>query len=137
MTSRFARAWSKFACVEICRETSACWRSNSIERLQKLRLGAVERGLRLIHLQLVGHRLDDEERRAFFDRRAILVFDVLDEALHARDEIDGVDRRHISRGFKIGLHGLLQRIGDADLGRRRRHEGIFLLARREKRQKPE
>ncbi len=93
--------------------------------LQKLRFGAVKRGLRLIHLQLVGQRLDHEERRALFDRRAVFVFDALHEALNARDEIDGVDRRHISRGFKIGLYGLLQRIGDTDLGRRRRHEGII------------
>ena len=79
--------WSKLAWVEICRENERLLTIELICEFSNCALAPSERRLRLIHLQLVGFRLDDEELRALLDRRAVLVIDFLKEALHPGDKI--------------------------------------------------
>jgi hypothetical protein len=49
-------------------------------------------GLRLLELQLIGLGLDREQGRSFFHEGAVLILDRLQEALDARDQVDGLDR---------------------------------------------
>ncbi len=67
------------------------------------------RGLRLFELQLVGFGLDREQRGAFLDEGAVLIIDRLQNALHARDEIDILDRRGIAGRLQIARDGPLHR----------------------------
>ena len=82
-------------------------------------------GLRLIELQLVGFGLDREQRGAFLHEGAVLVVDRLQEALHARDQIDILDRRGIAGRLQIARDAALHRHGDLNFRRRRRHKSIL------------
>jgi len=84
------------------------------------------RGLRLFKLELVGIRLDREKRLALLDARAVLVVDRLQEALHARDEVDRFHRRGIAGGVDEPRDILLHGYGDVHLGRWRWHICILL-----------
>ena len=97
-------------------------------RLRQGRLRADDGRLRRVDLELVGLRLDREQRRALLDEVAVLVADRLHEALHARDEIDRVDRRGVAGRFEIARDLLLDRRGDRDLRRRRRGVLVVLAA---------
>ena len=57
-------------------------------------------GLRLLELQLVRCRLDGEEGLACLHLFPVLVIDRLQEALHARDQVGGVDRGDVTRGLR-------------------------------------
>ena len=83
------------------------------------------RGLRLFELQLVGVRLDREQGRAFLHEGAVLVVDRLQKALHARDQIDILDRRGVAGRFQIAREGPLHRHRDVDFRRRRRNKSIL------------
>ena len=65
--------------------------------------------LRLFELELVGVGLDREQRGAFLDESAVLVIDRLQKALHARDQIDGLDRRGVAGGIEKTRDGALHR----------------------------
>jgi len=84
--------------------------------------------LRLLEFQLVGFRLDREQRRALLDQGAVLVVDRLQHALHPRDEIDVLDRRGIAGGLEKTRDGPLHRQGDINLRRRRRNKTILFAA---------
>ena len=66
-------------------------------------------------------------------RLTVGVTDCLHETLHAGDEIDGVDRRRVAGGLEIAGDILLDRRGDADLGRRRRGVTVIPAAGGEER----
>ena len=91
----------------------------------------LQRGFRLRELRLVGVLLDHEQQIALFDRGAIHIFDLLEEALHARFELDLGNRSHIAGELGIERHFLLERLGHHDLWWGRRNIGILLPARRE------
>src|SRR5712692_9050893 len=96
-------------------------------------LGAGLGGLRLLELQFVGFRLDGEERRTLLHLVAVFVVDLLQEPLHPRDQIGGIDRGGIAGRFQITRDRLPHRNRDGDLRRRRRHIAIVLPAAREHR----
>jgi hypothetical protein len=96
-------------------------------------LGASLGGLRLLELELVRLGLDDEQRRPLLRVVAVFVIDLLQEALHARDQIGGVYRRRVTGGLEVAGDLLLHRNGDGDLRRRRRHVAVLLSAARERR----
>ena len=98
-------------------------------------LGPFLRGLRLLKLDLIGLRLDHEQRRALFHRGSILIFDLLEVSFHPRDELDGVHRCGIAGRLEVGRDGLLHRQLHDHLWRRRRDEAIFLPATGQQRQK--
>ena len=83
------------------------------------------RRLRLFELQLVGVRLDREQGRAFLHEGAVLVVDRLQKALHARNQIDILDRRGVAGRFQIAREGPLHRHRDVDFRRRRRNKSIL------------
>lgn len=97
-------------------------------RLLERRLRTDLGRLRLVELQLVGLGLDGEQRGALLDEGAVLVIDRLQEALHARDEIDTFDRGGIARGVEEARDGALHRLCDCNLRGRRRHESILFAA---------
>ncbi|MGY4415560.1 hypothetical protein ACVWW4_007296 [Bradyrhizobium sp. LB7.1] len=97
-------------------------------RLPERRLRTDLGGLRLLELELVGLGLDREQLGALFDEGAVRVVDRLQEALHARDEIDILDRRGVAGGLDIARDRALHGRGDVHLGRRRRDERILVLA---------
>jgi hypothetical protein len=97
-------------------------------RLLQRRLGADLGGARLLELELVRLRLDDEEGCTLLHRVAVLVIDLLQEALHPRDQVGCVYRRGITGGFEIAGDLLLHRHRHRDLGRRRRHIAVILPA---------
>ena len=72
-------------------------------RLLQRRLGAGLGGARLLELELVRLGLDDEEGCALLHLVAVLVIDLLQEALHPRDQVGGVYRRGITGGFEIAV----------------------------------
>ena len=93
---------------------TACWLTRSPDACN--RLGLLQRSLRagfrrlgLLELQLVGLGLDREQRGAFLDEAAVLVVDRLQEALHARHQIDRLDRRGVAGGIEITRDVLLHR----------------------------
>ena len=90
-------------------------------------------GLRLLELQLVRCRLDGEEGLAYLHLFPVLVIDRLHEALHARDQIGGVDRGDVTRGLEIAGDLLLNRERHGHLRRRRRHIAVVLPAGRQRR----
>ena len=94
-----------------------------------------ERGLGLIELRLIGVLLDDEQQIALFDRGPVDIFDLFEKALHARFELDLVERLGVAGELDVKRHVLLQRLRDHDLGRRRRNIGILLAASRQNRQR--
>ena len=84
------------------------------------------RGLRLFELQLVGIRLDRREQGcAFLHEGAVLVVDRLQKALHARDEIDTLDRCGVAGRFQITRERPLYRHRHIDFRRRRRDKSIL------------
>src|SRR5436190_22733857 len=93
-------------------------------------LGAGLGGPRLLELKLVRLGLDDEQRRPLLRVVAVFVIDLLQEALHPRDQIGGVYRRGVTGGLEVAGDLLLRRNGDADLRRRRRHIAVLLSAAR-------
>jgi hypothetical protein len=72
-------------------------------RLLQRRLRGSLRGPRPLELEPVRLGLDDEERRSFLNLLALLVVDLLQESLHARDQIGGVYRRGIAGGLEIAV----------------------------------
>jgi hypothetical protein len=100
------------------------------------RLGAILRCLCLLELDLVGLRLDHEQGRALLHRGAVLILDLLDVALHTRQELDGIHRRGVAGRLQIGRERLLQGKLDRHLRRRRRDEAVLLPARRQQREHP-
>jgi hypothetical protein len=62
---------------------------------------------------------------------AVLVLDFLQEALHARHQIDGVERCGVAGRLEIARQWLLHRRRDNDLGRRRRDITILFAATHE------
>jgi hypothetical protein len=58
-------------------------------------------GLRLLELQLIGLELDREQGRSFFHEGAVLILDRMQEALDARDQVDGLDRGGVVGGLEI------------------------------------
>jgi hypothetical protein len=85
-------------------------------------------GLRLLELELVRCRFDGEEGLAFLHLFPVLVIDRLQEALHARDQIGGVDRGDVTRGLKIAGNLLLHRQRHGHLRGRRRDIAVVLPA---------
>ncbi len=83
------------------------------------------RGLRLFELQLVGIGLDREQRSAFLDQGAILIIDRLQNALHACDQIDILDRRGVAGLLQIARDGPLQGNGDLNFRWWRRNKTIL------------
>jgi hypothetical protein len=63
--------------------------------------GAFLRRLGLLELDLVGLRLDDEQRRSLLQGGAVLIFDLLQVSLHSRHQLDRVHRRGIAGRLKI------------------------------------
>ena len=102
-------------------------------RLLQRRLRGGLGGLRPLELELVRLGLDDEERRSFLYLLALLVVDLLQEPLHARDQIGGVYRRRVAGGLEVAGDLLLHRNGDGDLRRRRRYVVVLLPAGAERR----
>jgi hypothetical protein len=88
-------------------------------------LGAGLGGLRLLELQLVGLGLDREQRRAFLHEGPVLIVDRLQNALHARDQIDALDRRGIAGGLEKARDRALHRQRDFNFRRRRRYKGVL------------
>ncbi len=95
-------------------------------------LGLLHRCLRagfgclgLFELQLVGIGLDREQRGAFFHQGAVLIVDRLQDPLHARDQIDILDRRGVAGRLEIARDGPLNRQSNFNLGWRRRHKTIL------------
>src|SRR5262249_42528819 len=80
--------------------------------------------------KLVRLRLDDEEGCSLLRLVAVLVIDLLQEALHPRDQIGGVYRRGIAGGLEIARDLLLHWNRNGDLGRGRRHIAVLLPAAR-------
>ena len=76
-------------------------------------------GLRLRELRLVGPRIDDEEQIALAHFLAFLERDAIDVAADARTQFDAFHGRDAT-GVVVPLaHVAFDRVGDADLGRRR------------------
>jgi hypothetical protein len=96
-------------------------------------LGAGLGGARLLELELVRLGLDDEQRRPLLHLVAVFVIDLLQKALHPRDQIGGVYGRGITGGLEVAGDFLLHRNGDGDLRRRRRHIPVLLSTARERR----
>ena len=88
-------------------------------------LRACFRSLRLFELQLVGVRLDREQGCAFLHIGAVLVVDRLQKALHARDQIDILDRSRIAGRFQIARERPLHRHRHINFRRRRRDKSIL------------
>jgi hypothetical protein len=82
-------------------------------------------GLRLFELELVSLGLDREQRGAFLYKSTVLVIDRLQKTLHARDQVDVLDRRCITGGVEIARDRFLHGDRDLDLRRRRRYESIL------------
>jgi hypothetical protein len=93
--------------------------------LLQRRLGAGFRRLRRKELQAIGFGLDGEQQRVLFYEVAVVVADALDEALHARHQIDRIDRRRIAGRMEIASDLALRRSRNGDLGRRWR--GVFVV----------
>ena len=72
--------------------------------------------------------VDLEEQVALLDRGAVLVADLVEEALHAGHEIDVVERRRAAGHLHVESDLALLRLGDGDLGGRRRLIGVALAA---------
>lgn len=100
-------------------------------RLRKRRLRAGFGRLRLIELELVRLGLDHEQRGTLLYLVAVVIFDLLQKTLHARDEIDGIDRRRIAGRVEITRDLLLHGQRDADLRGRGRDVVIVLSASRQ------
>ena len=97
--------------------------------IDQRRLGALLRRLCLLQLNLVGLRLDHEQRCVLLHRRTILIFDLLDVTFHARHQFDGIDRGGIAGCLQIGREHLLRGEFHSHLRRRRRNEAVLLAAR--------
>src|SRR5262245_8053500 len=89
-------------------------------------LGAGLGSPRLLELEPVWLGLDDEERRPLLHLLAILVVDLLQEALHSRDQVGSADCGRVAGGLEVACDLLLHRNRHGDLRRRRRHVAIFL-----------
>ena len=89
-------------------------------------------GLRLFELELVGLGLDGEQRGAFLYEGTVLVIDRLQKTLHARDQVDVLDRRGIAGGVEIARDRFLNGHRDLDLRRRRRYESILFAGGEQK-----
>ena len=85
-------------------------------------------GLRLLELQFVGLGLDREQRGAFLHEGAVLVIDRLQEALHARDQIDALDRGSVAGRIEKARDRALHRQRDVHLRQRRRDKGVLFAA---------
>ena len=89
-------------------------------RLLQRRLGAGLRRLRREKLQAIRFGLDGEQQGVLLHEIAVGVADLLNEALHARHQIDRIDRRRVAGGVEIAGNVPLGGRRDGDLGRRRR-----------------
>ena len=69
--------------------------------LNQVGLGGRQRGLRLLQLRLIRRRLDHEQRVGLLGRRAILVVDLLQVALHPRLEIDLIVGDRVAGDFQV------------------------------------
>jgi hypothetical protein len=85
-------------------------------------------GLRLFEPQFVGLGLDREQRGAFLHEGAVLVIDRLQEALHARDQIDALDRGSVAGRIEKARDRALHRQRDVHLRQRRRDKGVLFAA---------
>jgi len=65
---------------------------------------------------------------ALLHRLAVRIGDLLEEALDARDQIGGVDRRSVAGRLEEARDLLLDGLRDRDLRRRRRLIGVALPA---------
>src|SRR5262245_18666633 len=79
--------------------------------------------LRLLEFELVELRLDDKEGRPLFHQS-----DLLQEALHPRNQVGGIDGGGVARRLDIAGDLLLGRERYRDLGRGRRHIAVLLPA---------
>ncbi len=98
-------------------------------RLQEQRLLLRLRRLRDLQGDLEVLLVDLEEQVALLDRGAVLVADLVEEALHAGDEIDVIERRGAAGHLHVERDLALLGLGDGDLGGRRRLVGVALAAR--------
>ena len=97
-------------------------------RLLQRRLGAGLRRLRREKLQAIRFGLDGEQQGVLLHEIAVGVADLLNEALHARHQIDRIDRRRVAGGVEIAGNVPLGGRRDGDLGRRRRRVLIAVAA---------
>ena len=102
-------------------------------RLLQCRLSGGLGGPRPLELEPVRLGLDDEKRCPLLHLVAVLVIDLLQEALHPRDQIGSIYRRGIAGGLEVAGDLLLHRNGDGDLRRRRRYVVVLLPAGAERR----
>src|SRR5690606_32292144 len=82
----------------------------------------------LLKCELIGLGLNDKQHLARLHGVAVLVFDLLQEALHARDQRCAVYGRSTSRGIEIARDRLLYRERQLYFRGRGRNERIFLAA---------
>jgi hypothetical protein len=87
------------------------------------------RGLGDLQARLVGKLLDREQGGASWDPVAVLVSDLLEEPLHAGDQVDLVEGGRVARQLHVEGDRLDQWFGDADFRRRRRLILIAVLTR--------
>ena len=108
--SRFALESSSVATDTAAVLTSSCLRFKIGLRLQEQRLLLLLRGLRDLQRDLEVLLIDLEQQVALLDGGAVLVGDLVEEALHARDQIDAVERgrraRHLHVEGDFALLGL-------------------------------
>ena len=97
-------------------------------RLNQQRFLLLLRCLRDLQGNLVVLGVDLEQQIALPDGGAVLIGDLVEEALHARDEIDAIERRRRARQLHVERDLALIGLGDRDLGRRRRLVLVLLLA---------
>src|SRR5262249_23348702 len=74
----------------------------------------------LLELESVWLGLDDEERRPLLHLLAILVVDLLQEALHSRDQVGSADCGSVADGLEVACDLLLHRNRHADAPSRAR-----------------
>ena len=82
--------------------------------------------LRLLEFGLIGVLLDQKQQLPFLDQVAVFEKDLLQVALDPGLELHRVDGLGVAGEFKVIGHRLRHRLTDRDLGRRRRHEGVFV-----------
>ena len=84
--------------------------------------------LRLLEFGFVSVLLDQKQHLIFFHPVAVLEVDLLQVALDPGLELHRVNGLGVTGKFKVIGHRLFHRLTDRDLGRRRRHVGVFLAA---------
>ena len=84
--------------------------------------------LRLLEFGFVGVLLDQKQQLPFFDPVAVFEVDLLQVALDPGLELHRVDGLGVAGEFQVIGHRLFHRLTDRDLGRRRRHVGVFFAA---------